>query len=113
MSSLIKKVINNKKCNLFISGFNNKSIDKYLGVNDNNYYIYAINSAMMSKNSNNDRYYTLNIERYSMKREIKKCNKCSMNCEIVNIYRNNELIDSFGNSCIRGENNKLNNRIYS
>ena len=34
--------------------------------------------------------------------KIKECSKCANNCEVVRIYKEEKLIDSWGNRCENG-----------
>ena len=62
-----------------------------------------LGASFIAKESKIDKTFDLNIENNTIERNISKCHKCSMECEIVSIYRNHELIDSFGNNCERGK----------
>ena len=54
--------------------------------------------AILSKNDKNIEY-NLNMENISFITKGRECAGCSNNCEILNIYRNNEFIESWGSKC--------------
>ena len=62
-----------------------------------------IGVALLSvKDSNKE--YNLNIKNVNFETIGKECGKCPNNCEIIKIYKDNELIDSYGNKCDKGLN---------
>ena len=43
------------------------------------------------------------MERFAFTTREVECNKCANHCEIICVYRDNDLIDSWGNRCEKGE----------
>lgn len=85
----------------------NKGVVKYfkeiLGtdiiVDDNSHLMGAIGAAILSSREKSDKEFNLNINNIKFETRGFECKGCSNNCEIVRIFKNNELIDSFGNRC--------------
>ena len=42
------------------------------------------------------------IENLKLETKIVGCGRCSNNCEIVTVYKNDELLDYWGNHCEKG-----------
>lgn len=59
----------------------------------------AYGVASLAKKSHKEKKFDYNVDSLSIKTHIKTCNKCQKNCQIVNIYKNNTLVDHWGNSC--------------
>ena len=43
------------------------------------------------------------MERFAFTTREVECSKCANHCEIICVYRDNDLIDSWGNRCEKGE----------
>lgn len=113
LSSLVKKMIDNLPKYNYIIINNNSPILKYINIsNYESYYAIAKGIAILSKNTKSKKIFDLNIENNTIERTIEACHKCNMNCEIVSIYRNNELIDSFGNKCQKGKVNEYIKEVH-
>ena len=86
----------------------NKAVLKYFKevlnedviVDPNSHLMGAIGIAILSKNNNN-KEYDLNIKNIKYETKGFECNKCSNNCEILKIYKDNKLIDAWGSKCGR------------
>lgn len=63
----------------------------------------AIGVALLSIN-NKDKTYDLNIKDVKFETYGSECRRCPNNCEIVKVYKDNILIDAYGNKCDRGLN---------
>lgn len=117
LSSLIKKMFKDlPSFDYFLGELSlNKEILNYLNqkYNIDNYYSLSLGASFIAKEKKSNKIYDLNIDNNTIERKIQKCTKCPMLCEIVSIYRNNELIDSFGNNCDIGRVREFSNRIYS
>ena len=85
----------------------NKGVVKYfeeiLGekviVDENSHLMGALGIAILSKNGEKDINYNLNIENIKFETKGLECMGCSNNCEILKIYKNNNLIDVWGSKC--------------
>lgn len=68
-------------------------------VDPNSHLMGALGIAILAKKNSNGKTYNLNIENIQFKTIGSECQGCSNNCEILRIYKDNELIDSWGNRC--------------
>lgn len=71
-------------------------------VDSNSHLMGAIGIAILSKNNKRNKAYDLNINDIKFITKAHECCKCPNNCEILNIYKDNNLIDTWGNKCSRG-----------
>ena len=62
----------------------------------------ALGIAILSKKYKTDRIYDLNIADLKFETIGSECKGCANNCEVLKIYKDNTLIDSFGNKCPKG-----------
>jgi len=70
-------------------------------VDNNSHLMGAIGIAILSKNNQTDKIYKLNTKNISFETKAFECNKCSNNCEILKIYKENILVDAWGSKCNR------------
>ena len=59
----------------------------------------ALGIAILSKKNSVDKVYDLNIQDINFDTKAIDCGGCSNNCEILRIYKDNKLIDIWGNRC--------------
>lgn len=69
-------------------------------VDKNSHLMGAIGIAILSK-SNNNKVYDLNIKNIKFETKGIECSRCSNNCEILKIYKDDKLIDAWGSKCGR------------
>ena len=74
-------------------------------VDPNSHLMGAIGIAILSRRNKTDKVYDLNINNIDFVTKARECGKCPNNCEILNIYKDNKLIDTWGNKCPRGISN--------
>lgn len=83
-----------------------KAFEEALGipvsVDPNSHLIGALGVAILAKKSRREKVFTFDITAIEFTTSGIECNKCSNNCEIICIYRENELIDAWGNKCENG-----------
>ena len=87
----------------------NKGVVKYFNeilnanviVDDNSHLMGAIGVAILSSKDNSNKEFNLNINDIKFETKGFECKGCSNNCEIVRIFKNEKLIDTFGNRCER------------
>lgn len=87
----------------------NKGVVKYFNevlntnviVDENSHLMGAIGIAILSSRSEN-KEMNLNINEIKFETKGFECKGCSNNCEIVKIFKDDKLIDSFGNKCEKG-----------
>jgi len=58
--------------------------------------------AILAKNSGKVKKFDFNIQDVAFVTKGRECEKCSNNCEIIYVYRDEEVLDSWGNRCDRG-----------
>ena len=61
----------------------------------------ALGIAILAKNNKINKKYDLNIKNVKFDTIGIECNKCSNNCEILKIYKDDKLIDAWGSRCGR------------
>ncbi len=68
-------------------------------VDFNSHLMGALGIAILAKKNQCDKTYDLNIRNTQFLTKAIECKGCSNNCEILRIYKDNKLIDSWGNRC--------------
>ena len=68
-------------------------------VDDNSHLMGAIGIAILSSKESSNKVFNLDIHDIKFETRGFECKGCSNNCEIVKIFKDNKLIDSFGNRC--------------
>ena len=91
--------------NLYIVKCLEKLFGENIIVNKNSYLMSAIGIAIMARNSGLEHVFDFNIEAYNVETRLVNCINCSNNCEIINVYKNDNLIDMWGNKCDKVEKN--------
>ena len=85
----------------------NKGVVKYFNeilntsviVDDNSHLMGAIGVAILSSKDNGEKEFSLNVNDIKFETKGFECKGCSNNCEIIKIFKNEKLIDVFGNRC--------------
>ena len=85
----------------------NKGVVKYFKevlkkeviVDENSHLMGAIGIAILSSKHRSNKSYTLDIKDIKFVTKASECCGCSNNCEILRIFKNNKLIDAWGNRC--------------
>jgi predicted CoA-substrate-specific enzyme activase len=62
----------------------------------------AYGVAILAKKSKKEKEFSFDIKDVKFETKGVECNKCPNNCEIVKVYRDKVLIDSWGNRCENG-----------
>lgn len=68
-------------------------------VDENSHLMGAIGIAILSQRNETDKVYSLDIEDVAFETKGMECMGCPNHCEVVQIFRNHERIDTFGNKC--------------
>lgn len=68
-------------------------------VDSNSHLMGALGIAILAKKNKTDQIYDLNIQNIEFLTKAFECQGCSNNCEILKIYKDNKLVDSWGNRC--------------
>ena len=71
-------------------------------VNKNSHLMGAFGIAVMARESKKENIFNFDIDNYKIETKIANCGRCSNNCEIVTVYKNDALIDCWGNKCPHG-----------
>ena len=69
-------------------------------INKNSHLMGAIGVALLAKDSKIERVFDFDIDNYNIETKISNCLECANSCEIVMVYRNDKLIDKWGNKCV-------------
>ena len=62
----------------------------------------AIGVAIIASRDKSNKTFDLNIDDIKFETKGYECKGCSNNCEVIKIFKDNKLIDSFGNRCENG-----------
>ena len=68
-------------------------------VDKNSHLMGAIGIAILSSKQKSDKIYNLDIKDIKFETKAQECGGCANNCEILRIFKNNKLIDAWGNRC--------------
>lgn len=85
--------------NIGVVKYFSEILDSEIIVDENSHLMGAIGAAVLSLRDNSDKEYSLNVDNIKFETKGFECKGCSNNCEIVKIFKENKLIDSFGNRC--------------
>ena len=59
----------------------------------------AIGIAILARKNKTGKTYSLELNDITFDTKAIECNQCPNNCELLRIYRNKELVDSWGSKC--------------
>jgi len=83
-----------------------KEFEKELGlpvfVDPNGHLMGALGVAVLCKDEEDETVFDFNITDINFRTVGEECTICSNNCEVICIYKEDELIDAWGNRCDRG-----------
>ena len=71
-------------------------------VDENGHLMGAYGAAILAKRSGKERPFTFETADITFTTQGVECGRCANHCEIICVYREGELIDSWGNKCERG-----------
>ncbi len=71
-------------------------------VDENGHLMGAFGVAVLAKRSGKERAFSFDVADIEFKTRGFECGKCANHCEIICVYRGDELIDSWGNKCDNG-----------
>lgn len=85
----------------------NKGVVKYFEeilkekiiVDEHSHLMGALGIALLAKEKETDQVYDFDIQEISFKTKGSECNGCSNHCELLRIYKNQKLIDTWGSRC--------------
>lgn len=68
-------------------------------VDENSHLMGALGSAILAQKYSSDKTYTLDLQDIVFETKGQECNGCSNHCELLKIYKDKKLIDSWGSKC--------------
>lgn len=68
-------------------------------VDENGHLMGAIGIAILARRKKTEKIYSLEMNNIDFKTSGIECNKCPNNCELLKIYKNNQLIETIGSMC--------------
>ncbi len=71
-------------------------------VDQNSHLMGALGVAILAKKSGIEKDFSFDIADITFETRGVECKKCANNCEIICVYKDKELIDSWGNKCDNG-----------
>jgi len=71
-------------------------------VDGNSHLMGALGVAILGKNHKSNQTFDFNITNMNFETRGIECTKCANNCEVICFYKNNVLIDAWGNKCENG-----------
>jgi len=84
-----------------------KEFEKELGcpvyVDPNGHLMGALGMAVLAKKEKNEIHFDFNVINTEFVTRGSECSGCSNNCEIISVYKDKILVDSWGNKCPRGD----------
>ncbi len=84
-----------------------KAFEKAIGcpviVDENGHLMGALGAAILAKKGEARKEFDFSIEDMEFVTREVNCGRCANNCEIICVYRDGQLIDSWGNRCDKGE----------
>ena len=72
-------------------------------VDKNSHLMGALGGAILAKQSKKEKNFSFDIEDITFETKEVNCKGCANNCEIIKVYKNNKIIDAWGNRCEKGE----------
>lgn len=74
-------------------------LGKDIIVDENGHLMGAIGIAILARRKKTEKIYSLEMNNINFKTSGIECNKCPNNCELLKIYKNNQLIETIGSMC--------------
>ena len=79
-----------------------EQLDEDVIVMEKGHLMGALGIAIIAKKSGKENSFSFDLKDADYKTIGKECNGCANNCEIVSVYKNEKIIDQYGNKCERG-----------
>ena len=80
-----------------------RELGKKVYVDPNGHLMGALGMAVLAKNAKEETPFDFNIVNVAFETRGSECPHCANNCEIISVYKDNVLVDSWGNKCQKGE----------
>lgn len=68
----------------------------------NSHLMGAFGIALLARESKKEKVFNFDIENAKVETKIHTCSGCSNGCEVVTVYKDDEVIDHWGNRCEKG-----------
>ena len=88
-----------------------EACDCEVTVDPNSHLMGAIGVAILARKSKKEKNFSFSVQDIDFQTKGVDCNGCANHCEIICVYRNKELIDSWGNRCERGAIKQKRNKV--
>lgn len=88
--------------NIGVKKFFEEAIQKEVIVDKDSHLMGSLGVAILAKESKKEINFDFKMTDMIFKTKAINCSKCTNHCEIICVYENNKLIDSFGNRCDNG-----------
>ena len=72
-------------------------------VDSNSHLMGALGVAILAKKNKKESDFSFDIEEINFETKGINCHRCSNNCEIICVSKDNKIIDAWGNRCEKGE----------
>ncbi len=80
-------------------------------VDPNSHLMGALGVAILARKNKEEKPFSFSIQDVEFKTKGVDCNGCANHCEIICVYKDNKLIDSWGNRCERGAIKERQNKV--
>lgn len=80
-----------------------KALNQKVIVDPNGHLMGAIGAAILAKRAQSRKTFDFSMKEQTFRTREVNCGRCANNCEIICVYRDGTMIDSWGNRCERGE----------
>ncbi|HAN21726.1 MAG: 2-hydroxyglutaryl-CoA dehydratase [Clostridiales bacterium GWF2_36_10] len=84
-------------------------VNEKILVDSNSHLMGALGVAILAKNNQKGKNFDFNITDITFETKGIECKKCPNNCEIICFYKDNMLVDAWGNRCVNGDVLELSN----
>lgn len=85
--------------NIGVKKYFEEVLNKKIIVDDNSHLMGALGIAILSKKNASNKKMELNFEDIEFVTRGQECNCCPNNCEILKIYKDEKLVDTWGSKC--------------
>jgi len=79
-----------------------KTVGNSVSVSENSHLMGALGVALIAREAGTERDFDFSIANMSFVTKGVECGRCANNCEIICVYKEGVLIDSWGNRCEKG-----------
>ncbi len=97
--------------NLIVAKALSELLHEKIIVNANSHLMGAFGMAVIARESKKEKIFDFDIDQAKIETKMESCLECSYNCKVIKIYKNDNLIDSWGNRCGEEKNVKKSNLV--